>query len=187
MNQEINNSLKVISSGGIILYPTDTIWGVGCDATNQKAVDKIYKLKGRIEGKSLLVLVDSLEMIHEYVQDADPRIMDLVASYDRPLTVIYPRAKNVAKRVAAADRTIGVRVAKDEFCQTLIKEFGKAIVSTSANLSGEPAPVLYSQISDEIKNGTDYIVNLYHSRVSSMKPSRIIRVKDNGDFEIVRP
>jgi len=187
MQQEIDNSIKVIKSGGVILYPTDTIWGVGCDATNQRAVDKIYKLKGRVAGKSLLILVDSIDMIHEYVKDVDPRIVDLVASYDRPLTVIYPRAKNVARRVAAEDNSIGIRVAKDEFCQTLIKKFGKAIVSTSANLSGEHAPVLYNQISDEIKNRVDYIVNLYHSRVRSMKASRIIRVKNNGDFEIVRP
>lgn len=187
MQQEIDKSVKVLKAGGLILYPTDTIWGVGCDASNQRAVDKVYKLKSRIEGKSLLVLVDSQKMIYEYVKDVNPLINDLVSSYDRPLTVIYPRAKNVAKGVSAKNLSIGIRVVQDEFCQALIKKFGKAIVSTSANLSGEPAPVLYNQISEEIKSGVDYIVNLYHSRVRTMKPSLIIRVKEHGDFEIVRP
>lgn len=187
MQQEIEKSLKILKEGGIILYPTDTIWGVGCDATNQRAVNRIYKLKRRIEGKSLLILVDGVKMINNYVEEVNPLIIELVSNYDRPLTAIYPRSKNVAKGVAAEDKTIGIRVVRDEFCQALIQKFGKAIVSTSANLSGELSPVLYSQISDEIKNGVDYIVNLYHRRVRSMKPSRIIRVKEHGNFEIVRP
>ncbi len=187
MHQEIKKSLEVLKKGGLILYPTDTIWGVGCDATNQRAVDKVYKLKRRIEGKSLLVLVDSIERIKDYVEQLNPLIIDLVTNYDRPLTVIYPRAKNVAKRVAATDKTIGIRVTQDEFCNALCRQFGKAIVSTSANMSGEPAPIHFNQISDGLKNGVDYVVNLYHARVRTMKPSRIIRVKEHGDFEIVRP
>ncbi len=187
MLQEIEKSLSVLKKGGIILYPTDTIWGIGCDATNQRAVNKIYKLKRRIEGKSLLVLVDGVDMINSYVEDVNPLIIELVSNYDRPLTAIYPKSKNLAKGVAAQDKSIGIRVVRDDFCQAVIQQFGKAVVSTSANLSGEPSPVLYSQISDEIKNGVDYIVNLYHRRVRSMKPSRIIRVKEHGDFEIVRP
>jgi L-threonylcarbamoyladenylate synthase len=187
MQQEIEKSLEVLKKGGIILYPTDTIWGIGCDATNQRAVDKVYKLKRRIEGKSLLVLVDSVEMIKTYVNDVNPLIVELVANYDRPLTVIYPGAKNVAKGVAAGDKTIGIRVVHDKFCNALIQKFGKAIVSTSANLSGEPAPIHFNQISDTLKQGVDYVVDLYHTRVRNMKASRIIRVKGNGDFEIVRP
>jgi L-threonylcarbamoyladenylate synthase len=187
MLQEIKKSLTVLKNGGVILYPTDTIWGVGCDATNQRAVDKVYKLKRRIEGKSLLILVDDIGMIKSYVKEVNPLIIELVKNYDRPLTVIYPNAKNVAKGVAAADKSIGIRVVRDEFCSALIQQFGKAIVSTSANLSGEPAPIHFNQISEELKNGVDYVVNLYHSRVRNIKPSRIIRVKEHGDFEIVRP
>jgi len=187
MQQEIEKSLEVLKKGGVILYPTDTIWGIGCDAGNQRAVDKVYKLKRRIEGKSLLILVDSIDMIADYVEDINPLISELVKNYDRPLTVIYPGAKNVAKGVAADDKTIGIRVVRDRFCKALIKQFGKSIVSTSANLSGDPAPIHFNQISDALKQGADYVVDLYHNRVRTMKPSRIIRVKENGDFEIVRP
>ncbi len=187
MIDEIEKTVKILQSGGTILYPTDTIWGIGCDSTNQKAVDKIYKIKQRIEGKSLLVLVDSVERIPNYVDKINPVILDLVKNYERPLTVIYPNAKNVAKGVSASDNTIGIRVVNDEFCRELIKKFGKAIVSTSANISGEPAPVIFQQISEEIKKSTDYIVNLYHDRIRSMKPSRIIRITENGGFEVVRP
>jgi len=186
MLDEINKTVEILRSGGTILYPTDTIWGIGCDASNQKAVDKIYKIKKRIEGKSLLVLVDSIERIADYVDNLNPVIIDLVKNYNRPLTVIYPNAKNVAKGVSAADNTIGIRVVNDDFCRQLIRTFGKAIVSSSANISGDPAPVLYPQITSEIRKNVDYTVNLYHDRIRSMKPSRIIRVKENGDFEIVR-
>lgn len=187
MLEEIEKSLKILRSGGTILYPTDTIWGIGCDPSNQKAVDRIYKIKKRIEGKSLLVLVDSVERINSYVNKLNPVILELVKNYERPLTVIYPNAKNVAKGVSASDNTIGIRVVNDEFCRELIQRFGKAIVSTSANISGDPAPVIFPQISEEIKQSVSYTVNLYHDRIRSMKPSRIIRVKENGDFEIVRP
>jgi len=187
MLEEVEKTVKILRSGGTILYPTDTIWGLGCDATNQKAVDKIYKAKKRVEGKSLLMLVDSIDRITDFVDKLDPVILDLVKNYDRPLTVIYPVAKNVAKGVSAPDNSIGIRVVNDEFCKLLIARFGKPIVSTSANISGDPAPVIYQQISPEIKKSVDYIVNLYQDRIRSMKPSRIIRVMENGGFEIVRP
>lgn len=187
MFEEIEKTIKILQSGGIILYPTDTIWGIGCDPTNQKAVDKIYRVKKRIEGKSLLMLVDTVERISTYVDKLNPVIIDLVKNYERPLTVIYPNAKNVAKGVSAADNTIGIRIVNDEFCRELIRNFGKAIVSTSANVSGDPSPVIFQQISREIKDNVDYVVNLYQDRIRSMKPSRIIRVMENGGFEIVRP
>ncbi len=186
MKEEIEKTLNVLRKGGVILYPTDTIWGIGCDAENQKAVDKIYKIKKRVEGKSLLVLVDSIEKIARYVKKTDPVIIDLVLGYNKPLTVIYPGAVNVAKGVSAPDKTIGIRVVRDDFCKTLINEFGRAIVSTSANISGEPSPVVYHQISEEITNAVDYAVNLNRSVIASMRPSRIIRVLPNGGFEVVR-
>lgn len=132
LTTEIKNAVEVLASGGTILYPTDTIWGIGCDATNQKAVDKIYKIKRRMESKSLLMLVESPDRIFDYVEKVSPLFIDLIKSYDKPLTVIYQGAKNVAKGVAAEDNTIGIRVTKDEFCKELISAFGKAIVSTSA-------------------------------------------------------
>lgn len=186
MLEEIAKTVKVLREGGTILYPTDTIWGIGCDATNQKAVDKVYKIKQRIEGKSLLVLVDSPDRIHEYVKYLNPLVYDLVKNYNMPLTVIYPDARNVAKGVAAIDKTIGIRVVQDEFCRELIKQFGKPIVSTSANISGEPPALRFPQISQKIKERVDYIVNLHQNEIRNMKPSRIIRVTVNGDFEIIR-
>nr|NQU91727.1 threonylcarbamoyl-AMP synthase [Bacteroidota bacterium] len=187
MEKDIEKAIKVLKEGGTILYPTDTIWGIGCDATNQKAVDKIYRIKQRIEGKSLLILVANIDMINQYVAYINPLIYDLVSNYDRPLTVIYPGAKNVARGVSAPDQTVGIRVVDDHFCRTLIGQFGKAIVSTSANMSGDPSPVIFQQISESIKNSVDFIVNHSQDNIRSMKASRIIRVKDNGHFEIVRP
>jgi L-threonylcarbamoyladenylate synthase len=186
METEIEKTVKVLKAGGTILYPTDTIWGLGCDASNQKAVDKIYKIKKRIEGKSLLILVDSPERINDYVKEANQLALDLVSTYNKPLTVIYPGAKNVAKGVAAKDKTIGIRVAQDEFCRQIIAGLGKAIVSTSANISGFTPPIRFQQISEEIKSSVDYVVDLHRFLIRDLKPSRIIRVKDNGDFEIVR-
>ena len=186
MKEEIQKAFSILQKGGVILYPTDTIWGIGCDAENQKAVDRIYKIKKRIEGKSLLVLVDSFERISRYVKKIDPVIIDLVLGYNKPLTVIYPGAINVAKGVSAPDKTIGIRVVRDEFCKKLINEFGHAIVSTSANISGEASPVVFQQIADEIKNAVDYAVNINRSVIASMRPSRIIRVFPNGGFEVVR-
>lgn len=186
MEEEINKTVKVLQQGGTILYLTDTIWGIGCDATNQKAVDKIYKIKRRIDGKNLLVLVDEPERIHDYVEAVHPLVFDLVKNYNRPLTVIYPGAKNLAKGVIASDQTVGIRVVDDAFCKQMVKKLGKAIVSTSANISGDPPPVHFRHVSDAIKTGVDYIVNMYHDEIRTMKPSRIIKVTTRGDFEIIR-
>ncbi|MBE0639612.1 MAG: threonylcarbamoyl-AMP synthase [Bacteroidales bacterium] len=186
MQNEVEKTVQVLKRGGTILYPTDTIWGIGCDAANQKAVDKVYKIKQRIEGKSLLILVDTPERIHDYVGNLSPVVFDLVKNYNKPLTVIYQDAKNVAKGVAAEDRTIGIRVVQDEFCREVIRQFGKAIVSTSANLSGEPPALRFQQISEKITSQVDYIVNLSQNEIRTMKPSRIIRISEKGDFEIIR-
>lgn len=186
MQDEVEKTVKVLKQGGTILYPTDTIWGIGCDATNQKAVDKVYKIKQRIEGKSLLVLVDTPERVHDYVQSVSPLFFDLIKNYDKPLTVIYQGAKNVAKGVSANDKTIGIRVVQNEFCREVIKQFGKAIVSTSANVSGEPPALRFQQISDKISTQVDYVVKLYQNEIKTMKPSRIIRITEKGDFEIIR-
>lgn len=187
MKAEVEKTVKILKQGGTILYPTDTIWGIGCDVTSQRAVDKIYKIKKRIEGKSLIILVDSPERISSYVQEPNQLALDLLSNYDKPLTIIFPKAKNLAKGIVAADKSVGIRVVNDEFCRQVIASLGKAIVSTSANISGEPSPITFQQISDEIKNSVDYVVNLHRFVIRDLKPSRIIRIKEKGDFEIVRP
>ncbi len=186
MQSEVEKTVKVLREGGTVLYPTDTIWGIGCDATSQKAVDKVYKIKQRIEGKSVLILVDSVDRIQDYVEEVHPLVLDLVKNYNRPLTVIYPGAKNLAKGVVASDNTVGIRVVDDEFCRQIIRGLGKAIVSTSANVSGEKPPLRFRNISEKIIEGVDYVVDLYQNEIRTMKPSRIIKVTERGDFEIVR-
>jgi L-threonylcarbamoyladenylate synthase len=187
MQDEINKTVGVLKNGGVILYPTDTIWGIGCDATNQKAVDKVYRIKKRIEGKSLIILVDAAGRIADYVKKPDQRAIDLASTYDKPLTIIFPNAINLAKGVAAQDKSIGIRVVKNEFCSALVSQLGKAIVSTSANFSGFPPPVRFQQISEDLKTSVNYVVNIHREKIGELKPSRIIRILNNGDFEILRP
>jgi L-threonylcarbamoyladenylate synthase len=184
--QELWKTVEILRSGGTILYPTDTIWGLGCDATNFEAVENIYKLKHRVESKSLIVLIDDENKLHDYVEKVPEISFDLINSLDKPTTIIYSKAKNLASNVVASDGSIAIRVTKDLFCRELIKLFGKPIVSTSANISGDPSPVIYRDVSDDLLNGVDYIVNLYHGRMNSPKPSTIIRLFENGEFIIVR-
>jgi L-threonylcarbamoyladenylate synthase len=184
--QELWRTVEILRSGGTILYPTDTIWGIGCDATNFKAVENVYKLKHRVESKSLIVLLNDESKLSDYVEKVPDISYDLINSLNKPTTIIYSNAKNLASNVVAQDGSIAIRVTKDQFCRDLIKLFGKPIVSTSANISGDPSPVIYRDVQDDILNGVDYIVNLYQSRMNSSKPSTIIRLFENGEFIIVR-
>ncbi len=186
MEEEILNTVKALKAGKTILYPTDTIWGIGCDATGSRAVQKIYKLKERVESKSLIVLLDSAEKLPYYVEKIPKIAWDLINSIDTPLTIIYPNAKNLAKNVIAKDKTIAIRITKDEFCRRVIEMFKKPVVSSSANVSGDPSPIMYNKISNRIIEGIDYIVKLYHSRIIDVKPSTIIKLDVNGEFEIIR-
>ena len=186
MKQEIKNCLDVLRKGGTILYPTDTIWGIGCDATNHKAVQKIFKIKKRMESKSLIVLLDRKERLFNYVTEIPNIAIDLVENVHTPLTVIYPHAKNLAKNIIANDGTIAIRLVKYEFCYKLIRNFGKPIVSTSANISGQDSPLFFKDISEEIADQVDYKVNLEQDELRAHKPSTIIRLKTNGEFEIIR-
>jgi L-threonylcarbamoyladenylate synthase len=187
MEKEINNCIEVMKNGGTILYPTDTVWGIGCDATNEKAVDKIYWLKKRINIKSLIILLDSVESISLYVKTIPDIALDLMKNVDKPLTIIYPNAQNLPKNVVAEDNSIAIRIVKEEFCNRLIRAFGKPIVSSSANISGEQAPLVFKCVSKEILKGVDYVVNLYQDRLQEVKPSRIIKLNENGEFNIIRP
>jgi len=186
MEEEIKKVVEVLKLGGTILYPTDTIWGIGCDATNYKATEKVYKLKGRVPQKSLIILVDSLEKLREYIGELPEMAIDLIESMTDPLTIIYPGARNLAKNVMAGDQSIAVRIPRDEFCQQLLKAFGKPITSTSANRSGDPSPLSFSKISNEIINGVDYVVGINQHQVNRPKASTIVRINEDGEIQILR-
>ena len=187
MLDEIENAIHVLTIGGTMLYPTDTVWGIGCDATNYKAVEKIYKLKKRLETKSLIILIDDPKNIEHYVKEIPEITWDLMKNVEKPLTIIYPNARNLPKNVIAEDNSIAIRIVRNEFCIRLIREFGKPIVSSSANVSGEPAPLVFRCVSENIKRSVDYVVNLYQDVLQEVKPSRIIRLKEDGEFNIIRP
>jgi L-threonylcarbamoyladenylate synthase len=186
MKEEIKKCLQILKKEGTILYPTDTIWGIGCDATSQKAVEKIYKLKKRVESKSLIILLADMNEISTYVKTIPDIAWDLMKSVDRPLTIIYPNAQNLAKNVIASDKSIAIRIVKNEFCIELIRAFGRPIVSSSANISGEPAPMVFKCVSEEILNHVDHVVSMYQDVLQDVKPSRIIKLKENGEFHIIR-
>lgn len=186
LEQEINNTLEVLNKNGIILYPTDTIWGIGCDATNYKAVEKINKIKKRTKDKNFIVLIDDIKKLNNYVENIPEILYDLIESIDTPLTIIYPYAKNLTKNVIAKDNSIGIRITKDVFCKKLIQLFGKPIISTSANISGEENPIYFNKISKDIINSVDYVVDLFHDRIKEIKPSTIIKLKVNGEFSVIR-
>ncbi len=186
MQTEIKKTLDVLYSGGIILYPTDTIWGIGCDATNEKAVQKVYEIKKRSDSKSMLVLIDEAARIPSYVNEMPELAWDLIELSEKPLTIIYPAAKNLAKNLIAEDGSIGIRVSREDFTRELIRRFRKPIVSTSANISGKPAPVFFDEISDEIKSAVDYVVNYRQDDFTKASPSGIIKLGVNGEVKVIR-
>lgn len=186
IEKEVENAVKVLKSGGTILYPTDTIWGIGCDATNFKAIEKVFKIKARPNDKSMIILVDDVDMLYHYVEKIPPIIPDLLRSIEEPTTVIYPGARNLPKNIIAHDGTAAIRIVRHEFCQRLISAFGKPIISTSANISGESVALVFNDISPRIIKSVDYIVNLYHYTLHKAKASKILRMKLNGEFDIIR-
>ena len=186
MLKEIEYALKILREGKTILYPTDTIWGIGCDATNPKAIAKIYQLKQRTDQKSMLVLVDRPEMITAYVKVIPSIAWELMEASDEPLTIIYPGAINLAPNLINPDGSIGIRVCNSKFCQGLITRFRKPVVSTSANISGQPHPKIFSAIEKSILLGVDYVVNLEQSNPDVKKPSPIIKLGINNEVQIIR-
>ncbi len=175
-----------MNEGGIILYPTDTIWGIGCDATNEDAVRRVYEIKQRSDSKAMLVLVDSAVKVDFYVQDVPEIAWDLIEVADKPLTVIYSGARNLAHNLIAEDGSVGIRVTNEEFSKRLCQQFRKAIVSTSANVSGQPSPKNFSEISEEIKSAVDYIVGYRREEMTNPKPSSIIKLDKGGVIKIIR-
>ena len=190
MNQEIiediKNACKIMMEGGIILYPTDTIWGIGCDATNEDAVRRVYEIKQRSDSKAMLVLTDSFTKVNFYVDDLPDIAYDLVDLSTKPLTIIYPKAKNLAPNLLAPDGSVGIRVTKEDFSRRLCEAFRKPIVSTSANVSGEPSPAIFSDISETIKNGVDFIVRYRRDDENRSTPSNIIFLGEGGLVRVIR-
>ena len=183
---DINECIEVLKAGGLILYPTDTIWGIGCDATNEKAVAKIYRLKQRSDEKSMVVLVADEKTITEYVNQSEVKIFDYIKGIYKPTTVIYDGAVGLATNVIAKDGSAAIRIVKDDFCRQLIQQFKKPIVSTSANISSYPPPTIFADIDSAIKNGVDYIVQHRQDDLTPSGPSAIIKWNNDGSLTIIR-
>ncbi|MFO7830126.1 MAG: L-threonylcarbamoyladenylate synthase [Bacteroidales bacterium] len=186
MQEDIKKALDVLKNGGVILYPTDTIWGIGCDATNERAVDRIYQIKKRSDQKSMLVLLDNAGKIPSYIESVPEIAWDLIDLTDKPLTLIYPKAKNLAQNLIAEDGSIGIRVTNEPFTQKLIERFKKPIVSTSANISGEKAPGNFSEINPQILDIVDYVVQWRQDDYVKATPSGIIKLESNGEIQVIR-
>lgn len=173
-----------LMAGEVILYPTDTVWGLGCDATNFEAVEKIYKIKQRAASKSLIILVDSLAMLQGYVEEIPQAAVDILQQATRPTTIIYNQPKGFAKNTIAEDNTIAIRIVQHEFCQQLIQQFGKPIISTSANISGEPTPKSFDEISDAIKTSVHIVEGI--AEVTDVQPSTILKIMKDGTVKVLR-
>lgn len=186
LKEEVNKALKIVQEGGIILYPTDTIWGIGCDATNPTAVQRIYDLKQRDEAKSMIILLDTDVKLQSYIREVPDIAYDLIEYAENPLTLILPQAKNLASNLIAQDGSIGVRIVKHEFCVHLMQRLRKPLVSTSANLSGSPSPKNFDDVSPEIIAGVDYVVNLEQDNHIEKKPSTIMKLETDGRFSFIR-
>lgn len=186
MTEDIKKACEVMAAGGIILYPTDTIWGIGCDATNEKAVQRVYELKRRTDNKAMLVLMDSEAKLDRYVSDVPDIAWDLISVSDKPLTIIYSSAKNLATNLLGADGSVGIRITNEEFSKKLCERFRKPLVSTSANVSGEPSPANFSEVSEVIKEGVDYIVSYRQDDMSKATPSGIIKLGAGGLVQVIR-
>jgi len=185
MQQEIEQALATLEQGGLILYPTDTVWGIGCDATNEVAVEKVFQLKNRQDCKALICLVSSLEMLEQTIVNVPKAALEMLKNPSKPTTVIYDSPQGIAKNLVANDNTLAIRMVKDEFCEQLIQKLGKPIVSTSANASGNKTPQSFQEISQEILEGVDYIVNL-HRQKQQGQASTIIKIGHKGEVIVIR-
>ncbi|MEO0037934.1 MAG: putative protein YciO [Bacteroidota bacterium] len=185
INTEVHNAFEVIKNGGIILYPTDTVWGIGCDATNPEAIAKIYALKQREDSKSMIVLMNGDKMMYNVFSAIPDLAWDLWELSEKPTTLILDNPRNIAENLIAADKTLGVRIIKEPFCFKLLERMKKPIVSTSANISGMAAPKTFKEISPEIIKGVDYVVNLQRDKVCK-NPSTIIKLSLDNQVKVIR-
>jgi L-threonylcarbamoyladenylate synthase len=186
MEEELKKAYDTIRNGGIILYPTDTVWGIGCDASNAEAVRRIYDLKRRADGQSMLVLIESPDSLTHYVDEPPAVAWDLIELSNKPLTIIYSGAKNVAPNLIAKDGSLGIRVTREAFSGQLCRRLKTPLVSTSANISGQAAPANFSEIDTEILSGVDYVVNYRQQERQKRQSSSIIRLEENGIVKIIR-
>lgn len=186
LQDEVKKAVEVLKAGGVILYPTDTVWGIGCDATNPEAVKKVYAIKRRDDSKALISLVDSDVRLQRYVRNVADVTWDMIELSKKPLTIIFDKVTGLAPNLIAEDGSAGIRVTREEFSKELCFRFQKPIVSTSANISGEPTALTYDEISDEIKDAVDYIVKYNRQCKEKHKPSSIIKMSANGQFSIIR-
>lgn len=185
INQEVHKAFETIQNGGIILYPTDTVWGIGCDATNAEAVKKIYALKQREESKSMIVLMNGEKMMYNVFKEIPEVAWQILDLSEKPTTLILDNPKNIASNIIAEDNTLGVRLVKEPFCFKLMERMKKPLVSTSANISGMSTPKSFKEISPEILNGVDYVVNLHQEKICN-KPSTIIKLTNDNQVKIIR-
>jgi len=185
MTQEISNAVEVLKKGGLIVYPTDTVWGIGCDATNYEAVERIYALKKRAESKAMICLVANFRMLEQYIEAVPEVAYDILKYSSVPTTIVYDKPVHVATNLIGDDNSLAVRVVNDTFCQKIIGYLKKPIVSTSANLSGQKAPQSFQQIPKEILEGVDYVVNLQRTKKSS-NPSSVIKLSADGQVRVIR-
>ena len=186
-NADIEACLTVLESGGLILYPTDNIWGIGCDATNEDAVAKIFALKNRPDSKALIVLIADERSLLQYVASPQIEVFDYIQGVSKPTTIIYENAIGLAGNLLAEDGSVGIRICADEFCKHLIKRFRKPIVSTSANVSGFPPPKVFSDIDIAVKQGVDYMVHYRQDDMTPLEPSAVVKCNKDGSFTILRP
>lgn len=186
LNHSIEQALQTLHKGGTILYPTDTIWGIGCDATNANAIQKIYQLKKREEKKSLIILADDEKMIRRYVANPSEKMLSFISTLQKPTTAIFENAVNLPKKLVNEDGTIAIRITKDVFCRQLIHQLKKPLVSTSANISGEPSPQNFVEVSDKIKNCVDYIVQHRQDDFTKHAPSSIIKLNEKDEIQFIR-
>jgi L-threonylcarbamoyladenylate synthase len=184
--EDIKESLNTLRKGGIILYPTDTIWGLGCDPTNKDAVSRIFSIKSREENKSLIILADSIGMVERYVKEVPEIIYEIAEVSDSPLTIIYPTGKNLAQGVCSEDGSIAIRICKEDFCNELIGRFRKPLVSTSANFSGKPFPANFREIDKELFDKVDYVVKYRQDDRGKNAASPVIKINSDGTFKILR-
>lgn len=184
--EDLQQALTILREGGVILYPTDTVWGIGCDATSEEAVNKVFAIKERMDSKALLLLVDDARRIPSYVEEMPEMAWELMEFSTKPLTIIYDNAKNVAKNLLAPDGSVGIRECKEPFVKALIQQFRKPIVSTSANKSGGKSSAIFSEISEEIKQRVDYIVRYRQKDGTKIVPSSIIKLGTDCSVKIIR-
>lgn len=185
-HEDLQQVLKTLNAGGLILYPTDTIWGIGCDATNAEAVDKIYRLKQRANEKAMIVLLGDIQELPLYVSNIDTGLFSYLEQVQKPTTVIYEGAKGLAQNLLASDGSVGIRITSEPFLKALIQEFKKPIVSTSANISGEPSPTNFATVSESIRSAVDYVVQYRQNDTSTSSPSAVVKWSSNN-IEILRP